>query len=426
MTSLLADLFASLHEDLNEGQKQAARLLNGEDNVFITGGAGSGKSYLLRKFLRGIDPTKIPVLASTGAAAVLIGGRTFHSFFGLGILEGGPDATIERALKDRRLARRLKKMSGFVLDEISMIPGSVLETAERIASLVRDDERPWGGLKMIAVGDFAQLPPITLGKSHRDWAFLNPVWEKSKFQAIQLTEMMRSKEMAFNEILGDVREGIVSDRVKELLDWRSIHEDDEEVEASVLYARKVDVERINLSKLARLSGTSKIFETAYTGDERTQKTLANTAPVPPKLELKKKALVMIRQNDPQGRWVNGSLGHVVSMKSDTLEIELMNGRRIDLEKARFSVMSADGNEIGSATNFPVNLAYAITIHKAQGATLDRVILSLKQLWEPGQAYVALSRVKSSEGLFVDGWEEASIFADPLVKRFHDDIGTNLL
>lgn len=419
MASLLPELLSSLHEDLNPGQRRALRYLADEDNVFITGGAGTGKSYLLKKFLQRVDVTRLPVLASTGAAAVLIGGRTFHSFFGLGIMEGGAAATIERALKDKRVVKRLRQMRGFVLDEVSMIPGTVLEAAEKIARFSRDNSQPWGGAQVIVVGDFAQLPPVNRELRSRDWAFLNPVWERSNFRSIHLTEMMRSKgQDDFNRILADVRVGKLSDELRALLDWRSVLPEDEDFDGAVLYAKKVDVDRINLAKLARLPGESKIFTTEYTGDERAKKIIAAQAPVPEHLELKTNALVMIRQNDPQGRWVNGSLGHVRSMHHDELEVKLLSGGMAYLEKNRFTLLNAEGQETASAKNFPVNLAYAITIHKSQGATLDRIVVSLRQLWEPGQAYVALSRVRSSEGLMIDGWDAKSIFADPQVEKFH--------
>ncbi len=421
MTSLLAGLLQSRTSDLNDGQRHAFAIMHSEDNIFVTGGAGTGKSHLLRQFLSGTDSQKLPVLASTGAAAVLIGGRTFHSSFGLGIMEGGLEATVERASKDRRVARRLKKASSFVLDEVSMIPGSALQAAEQIASRVRQDARPWGGLQAIAVGDFAQLPPISRHSSVRDWAFLNDSWERSNFRCVQLTEIMRSSsDAAFCEVLADVRQGRVSDRVRHLLDWRSALPTDDMPEASVLYARKVDVDRINLAKLAELKGEPRVFETEFSGDEQALKSLRNNLPVPLSLELKKGAFVMFRQNDPQGRWVNGSLGNVSYIGDNAIEVKLSSGRVVETEKAKFSMMDAEGNEVASARNFPLTLAYAITIHKAQGATLDRAIVSLRALWEPGQAYVALSRVKSSEGLIVDGWDERSIFADPAVTAFHQN------
>lgn len=412
----------SLNSDLNKDQKAALRVLNGEDNVFLTGGAGTGKSFLLKRFLKGLDKDKYPVLASTGAAAVLIGGRTFHSFFGLGIMDGGPDQTIERALKDRRVLKRLKNATGFVMDEVSMIPGIVLATAERICSMVRRDPRPWGGLKVIAVGDFAQLPPISFNSSERDWAFLSPAWEHSQFCSVHLTEIMRSRgDSDFCEILSDVRKGLVSDRVRDFLNYRSILPEDEEFKGSVLYARKVDVERINNIKLQKLDGPSQFYNTEYVGEEKFVTSLKKTAPIAPVIELRQGALVMIRQNDPQGRWVNGTLAHVHHLDKFNIELKLFSGRVCDMEKTTFTLLDAEGNIVASAKNYPLSLAYAVTIHKAQGATLDQIVVSLKGLWEPGQAYVAMSRVQEASGLMIDGWDERSIFSDPKVQQFHRNL-----
>jgi len=420
MDSFLPELLGSLNKDLNEGQQDALRHLASEENVFLTGGAGTGKSFLIRRFLKGVDRDKYPILASTGAAAVLIGGRTFHSFFGLGIMDGGPDQTIERALKDRRVVRRLKKASGFMMDEVSMLPGIVIDTAERIACLARNDERPWGGLKVVAVGDFAQLPPVTPNSRHRDWAFLSPAWEKTAFRSVHLHEIMRSRDDAdFCEILSDVRKGMVTERVREFLNFRSVLPDDQEdFQGSVLYARKADVERINSFKLHRLEGESRFYNTEYTGEERFIKNLQKSAPIGPSLELRQGALVMLRQNDPQGRWVNGSLAHINHMDASHIEVKLFSGRVCDIEKTIFTMLDAEGNTVASAKNYPLNLAYAVTIHKAQGATLDQIVVSLRGLWEPGQAYVAMSRVQSASGLMIDGWDERSIFSDPLVQKFH--------
>ena len=130
---------------------------------------------------------------------------------------------------------------------------------------------------------------------------------------------------------------------------------------------------------------------------------------------------MKRLNDPQGRWVNGSLGLIKSIGEDSIKISLLDGPTTDLEKVSFNILNADGKEVASATNFPVNLAYATTIHKAQGLTLDRVAVDLKNLWEPGQAYVALSRVKTREGLYITDWTPSSVKSDPDVSSFNQRV-----
>ena len=173
--------FDGSRKNLSECQRQAFSLLESDHNVFVTGIAGSGKSYLIREFLRHKDPREFPIVATTGAAAILVGGRTFHSFFGLGILEGGVERTVENALRQSRVKKRLKEAQVVVIDEASMLSPEMLEAAEWICRAARKREEPWGGLRIIAVGDFAQLPPVVHGRRERTWAFEHPVWRETQF-----------------------------------------------------------------------------------------------------------------------------------------------------------------------------------------------------------------------------------------------------
>ncbi|MEK7563713.1 MAG: AAA family ATPase, partial [Patescibacteria group bacterium] len=154
-------------------QEKAMEMLRREGNIFLTGAAGTGKSFLLDQYLQRKPTDEFPIVASTGAAAVIVGGRTFHSFFGLGILEGGIEATVQRAMRNRRLILRLQRACCVIIDEISMLSGTTLLAADRIARRARHCNKPWGGLRIIAVGDFAQLPPVTPGNEQKDWAFLH-------------------------------------------------------------------------------------------------------------------------------------------------------------------------------------------------------------------------------------------------------------
>jgi ATP-dependent DNA helicase PIF1 len=400
-------------------QQKAFEALQGKTNVFVTGGAGSGKSFLIRYFLKGKDSKDFPVLASTGAAAVLIGGRTFHSFFGLGIMEGGVEQTVEKAAKNRQVVRRLKKMSGFIVDEVSMLSGPTIRAAEIIARRVRDSELPWGGLRVVAVGDFAQLPPVErAGVQRRGWAFLDPVWEWTGFETHVLRTQTRCRDEEFMKILAKVREGRVPPEVKEYLDAK-LARPDADFEGTRLFPRRDETERYNLSQLAALTTELKEFETIYSGDGRSVETLKKYSPLQDVLRIKEGALVMLRQNDPKGRWVNGSTGRVENIQPHAVKIRLLNGRMIEIEKTSFSLMDAEGNTVAAALNFPLSLAWASTIHKAQGATLDRMMVNLANLWEPGQAYVALSRLTSGADLSIEKWDPRSIKTDPEVLRFYE-------
>lgn len=386
-------------------------------NVFVTGGAGVGKSFLIRHFQRGLDFKEFPMLASTGAAAVLVGGRTFHSFFGLGILEGGPAATVERAVRNRQVVRRLRQIKGMVIDEISMLAGPVLRVAEVIARRARDSELPWGGLRVITVGDFAQLPPVERDPAKGGgWAFLDPVWEWSMFERQHLQTQVRCQDPEYMRVLASIREGIVDDEVTKYLNERT-GPIETEFEGTRLFPRRDQTERFNEMRLADLPGEEKIFETITSGNARGIESLLKQAPIPKTLRLKEGSLVMIRQNDPMGRWVNGSTGHVRRIQPGRLSIELLNGRWVELEKATFSLLDGEGETIAALVNFPVNLAWATTIHKAQGSTLDRMAVDISRLWEPGQAYVALSRLTSGSELRIAKWDPSSIRVDPQVIEF---------
>src|SRR3989338_6674787 len=174
---------------LTSCQTKGLDVLERQGNVFLTGAAGTVKSFLLQRYLAGRPSGSFPIVASTGAAAVLIGGRTFHSFFGLGILEGGYDATVARALRSGKLINRLNRACCVIIDEVSMLSGTTLKVAETVARRARGSNAPWGGLRIIAVGDFAQLPPVTPDNKGKDWAFLHHVWQESDFQPALLSKI---------------------------------------------------------------------------------------------------------------------------------------------------------------------------------------------------------------------------------------------
>lgn len=401
---------------LSPEQADALELLRSGENVFLTGGAGSGKSFLIRQFMKELDSKEMPILASTGAAAVLLGGRTFHSFFGLGIMEGGPDATFQRASNDKRLMSRLRNAEGVIIDEISMIPGQALMIAEALSQRARESKLPWGGLRIITVGDFAQLPPVTQTGA-RDWCFLNPVWEQSGFQNSVLSHNQRVSDNLFLDILSDVRHGLSTERVRDFLN-EHVQDHDEDHPGTRLFGRKLYAEKFNQKKLDELSEEEVTIDSIYFGSEKHIEILMKSAPVPVKLVLKLGCRVMFLQNDPQKRWVNGTRGYVTDISADKITIKKDNGREVQADKVSFALQDAEGNVMASVIQFPLTLAYATTIHKSQGATLDDLWCDLSALWEPGHAYVALSRLRSAQGLHLIGWNPRSIIVDPKVLDFY--------
>jgi len=408
---------------LSPCQKAALKLLESDQNVFLTGVPGSGKSHLIRHYRE--KNLLADVLASTGAAAIQLGGRTFHGYFGLGIGQGGPKLTIERALQNSRLLRRLKKAKTVIIDEVSMLSGVALNTANAICKQVRESTRPWGGIRVIAVGDFAQLPPVNQYDSAKDWAFLCGTWQESGFVPALLRSVLRTDDPKLLSVLGNIRKGIVNQEVAEFLNERSIPISADFMGPRI-FPRRNQVEEHNLKQLNDLGGKVVSFETKYKGVPAYLENAAKNAPIPAILHLKENALVMLRQNDPAGRWVNGSLGTILKITPEKLRIALHSGEEVDVEPTTFTVLDAEDTEVASATNFPVNLAYATTIHKAQGLTLDCAQMDLRMLWEPGQAYVALSRVKNSQGIFVAGWSPSSIRVAAEVLEFDRELEVDSL
>ena len=405
---------------LSDEQQHALDMLRSGENVFLTGGAGSGKSFVIKELTKDLDPKEMPILASTGAAAVLLGGRTFHSFFGLGIMEGGADATYERVSKDAKVLKRLAKVEGCIIDEISMIPGEALMIAEALAQKARASTLPWGGLRMITVGDFGQLPPVTKDGAQRDWCFLNRVWAASGFQVCQLRHNQRVHDSEFLDVLAEIRNGRMNSKVADFLNHHT-KPHNEEHPGTRLFPRRDQSENYNQKKLKEIPEPEHEFDAIFFGDEKFVTTLKKSAPVADKLKLKVGCRVIFLKNDMQKRWVNGTRGIVTDFDKETLTIRKDHGREVSVERMTFSLLDADGNVRASVIQFPVTLAYATTIHKSQGATLDELWCDLSSLWEPGHAYVALSRLRDAGGLHIVRWNPRSFIVDPLVQKFYQNL-----
>lgn len=406
---------------LCEEQINALNQLNSGENVFLTGQAGSGKSFLIREFIKEMGLKDFPILASTGAAAVLVGGRTFHSFFGLGLLEGGPEKVKEKAFKDGKLKKRLSQIEGIIIDEISMIGGEVLNVAEEIARHHRGNNHPFGGLRVIAIGDFAQLPPISKTNS-RDWCFKHSVWERTQFQMAYLKSNHRTEDPDFLKVLNYVREGIFNQEVGQFLQAKTKRHD-ENASGVRLFPFRKQSEDYNLYQLNKIKSDELVIPTIFWGENLKVDKLKHNFPFPEELKLKIGAEIIFTQNDPQKRWINGTQGKVVDFQSHKFVIEKKNGRDVTVDKVQFDFLNGDGEIVVSAVQYPLALGYATTIHKSQGATLDELWCDLGRLWEPGQAYVALSRLKTSQGLNLIKWTPGSIKADRDVLDFYRDIAS---
>lgn len=408
-------------KDLNLTQRFALKkLLEDKDNIFLTGPAGTGKSQVIKIFrqIKAMHQINIPIVASTGAAALLVNGITFNSYFGLGIMSGGKDETINRAMGKRSVCERIIYTDVIIIDEISMISGEVFQAANELCQKIRRNKNLFGGIRVICVGDFAQLGPYSEDESI-DWVFENPAWKKGSFYSIQLKEVMRTKEKDFLSILSKVREGVVDKNVINFLNSKKISKkDSENFKGARIFSRNKEVDSYNQTQLDLIEDREVCLETKFVGEDFAINSLKKNLVIAESIKIKKNALVMLRVNNPKEGYINGTMGHILSLSPGKIIIQRLDGQKISVTPHVFEFRNGAGNLTGAAKNFPITLAWAITIQKSQGASLDLAVMSLERLWLPGQAYTALSRLKSSAGLFITGWDQSSIIADAKVINFY--------
>lgn len=406
--------------ELTALQTDAINLLKSKDNVFISGPAGTGKSFLINHYISNYSP-RTPIVASTGMAAILVGGQTFHSFFGLGRMDLNDSVIIENAKKFFPLVRRISKTRELILDEVSMLPGKAFTLADKICQAVKGNSLPFGGIRVIITGDFFQLPPVIIN-GPSDWVFNTPTWKNLKMTPILLEEILRTKDEEFLKVLQSVRNGEITENVKDFLNKRTLpREKFQDFVGTRIFSRTKSVEEYNKLKFDEIKSEEITLKTTYTGSSENILRLKKNLIIGDNVKIKIGAFVMVRVNNQKKGYINGTLGHMSDHDHLFLKIKTLGGRFIYVEKHTFELKNGDGNVVATATNFPISLAYAITIHKSQGASIDVALMDIRKLWESGQAYTALSRLKSGDGLHLVGWDEKSIRVSPEVIDFYKNL-----
>jgi ATP-dependent DNA helicase PIF1 len=371
---------------LSADQIEAAKLIDeGVGPFFLTGPAGCGKSFLIEHLRK---RRRVSVCATTGIAAQLIRGRTVHSFCGihpnLGVFES------------YTANQRVKNTDILVIDEVSMA------SSELLTQIVQRFEVAEHWPKIVTVGDLLQLPPVSGG-----YVYENPMWET--FKVIRLTTIHRQQDRSFVDALNDLRVGNVSQRVTELVEERRVEA--LPTDCTQLYPHRATVEDTNLARLASLEGEEKRFEWDVIRwkkhkdpqkDAEAFEKMSSKARFPRMLSIKIGARVCMLNNEQNGAWVNGSTGKIVSMEFSRIDVDLDNGRRIEVYPMEEQVYAADEDPSLVVKQYPMMLAWALTAHKSQGMTLDRVGIDLSNHFAPGMTYVALSRCKTKEGLHLIG------------------------
>jgi ATP-dependent DNA helicase PIF1 len=427
---------------MNDKQKEAVSAFLNGDNVFLTGPAGTGKSYTLKEVLIAANQKKLKVgvTATTGSAAHLIGGRTIHSFLSIGLGKGSAYALAANTkMKNKKAAKAIMELNVLFIDEISMLSAELLEKISDYLSILRNCPKPFGGLQVFFIGDFCQLPPVSQN-GESTFCFKSRVWEQLKLKEIHLTESVRHQtDKIFQKVLDEVRWGRCSQETHDLIlsfgsgiDSSSSSHDDvdkktkdkkkkgkekNKLKPTRLYPTNVDVDRINdreLNALIDAGVEARSYSTVY--HHTNSKRWADSSKIAEIVTLCVGAQVVVTWNLNQALGVvNGTRGVVTSIKDGTqVSIALRDGREIAIP----FVTVKDESKV-SISYLPLRLAYALTIHRCQGMTLDCVEVDLgSSIFEFGQAYTALSRVRDAASVHVLDLNCESFRCHPDVLAFY--------
>ncbi len=394
-------------------QGEALAILKTGANVYLTGEPGSGKTHTINEFVEwlrasGIEPS---VTAATGIAATHVAGMTLHSWSGIGIAEHLSRADVDRISSREHVAKRIAKAKVLIIEEISMLSATTFEMADKICREVRRVDKPLGGLTVVLVGDFFQLPPVSRGRDV-EFAYESSVWRDLNLITCYLTEQYRQDDTDFLEVLSAIRSGEVEEAHHGRLMARHTDSSALPPDAPKLFSHNADVDRINAAELAKIPGAAKKFKMSSKGKDSLVEGLMRGCLSPEVLELKEGAAVMFTKNSPQGRFVNGTLGIVSGWGADGLPIvKTKNGLRISTEPMEWQVQ-VEGKVKASVAQIPLRLSYAMTVHKSQGMSMDAAIIDLSKAFEYGQGYVALSRVRRLSGVYLTGLNKRALEVHP--------------
>lgn len=423
-------------------QRAALARINEGRNVFVTGPAGTGKSSVtVEAIRRRLGDRSLKVCATTGVAALNLRDKlqamfgehvdtsTLYRWAGiaLGPKPGQEFADYLKFMRSRGRSfdgakARIRGTKTLIIDEVSMLPGRIIEFVDYVCREVRGDPRPFGGIQVIAVGDFLQLPPVS--KTGRyDWAFQSPVWDALEFSNVTLREVHRQDDPDFVSILNQFREGTVTKAGAAILKKRVAVFP----KASILrlFTHNTQVDKWNSYQLGTIDSHEHVFHANGTGPKDEVEWLQKNLVTPTELKIKVGARVMVTANLPSGDGdtlaaANGDMGTVLGWDAESVRVRLDSGATLSIEPHEWDFDPTNEKETGVFIQFPLRLAWACTIHKSQGLTLDSALIDIRAARDPGQAYVAISRVKSLAGLHLKDWFQG-MFISPQAKDFHRKI-----
>lgn len=394
-------------------QKEALEILKMGRNVLITGAAGSGKTHLLNqyiKYLRHLDMAA-GITASTGIAATHLGGMTIHAWSGIGIRDKLFRDDFDYLFSRPSLRKRIEEAKVLIIDEISMLHHFQLDMVDQVARELKNNEAPFGGLQVILCGDFFQLPPVARqGEEPACFAYHSQAWEGLKMVICYLEEQHRQKDDIYLKILNAIRDNSVSAEHKNYLQSRFGAQPSINIKPTKLYSHNCDVDAENNRELNCLPGKIFQYQMAKRGRKKLTETLAKSCLAPEVLRLKRGAKVMFVKNNFEKGYVNGTLGIVSACNDSAIQVKTISGRTIDAGLANWT-LEDNGAVKAELTQYPLRLAWAITVHKSQGMSLDAAEIDLSNSFEKGMGYVALSRLKNLEGLALKGLNQMALMVN---------------
>jgi len=413
-------------------QEDALKILKMGHNVFLTGEPGSGKTHIVNEYVdylraHGIEPA---ITASTGISATHIGGLTIHSWAGIGIKQELDARELKKIATTNYITKRVKRAKVLIIDEISMLSSKTFSVVDAVCKAIKDSDEPFGGMQVVLVGDFFQLPPIVksapkepesqmslMKEPDGRFAYDSQAWKKAKLITCYLTEQHRQDDPHFLDVLSAIRKDTFDARHLQQIEARKIDYETAPATAPKLFSYNMDVDRVNNEILGQLKGEEKSFGMFSQGPEPLVLALKKGCLSPESLSLKIGASVMFTKNNVKEGFVNGTLGVVEDFAKETHEpiIKTRDGRKINVEMMDW-VIEEDGKVRAKVSQLPLRLAWAITVHKSQGMSLDEAVMDLGSVFEYGQGYVALSRVRRFSGLHLLGFNDHAFKVNPEVLK----------
>ena len=403
---------ANRHGAKMDQELALAILLSGR-SALLTGAAGTGKTYLLNTFIAQARKRgkKVSVTATTGLAATHLGGNTIHSWSGIGVSDHLPNNFFERLSKTRRDV--ISKTDVLIIDEISMLHDFRLDMIDKVLRTVRENDQPFGGIQLVMSGDFFQLPPVNRpNEQGGGFVVYSDAWQELRPAVLYLERQYRQNDDRLLEILTALRTGDVRRRhVEALLARTKIEPPDGDI--TELHTVNVDVDDINIQKLAELPGEERSYQQTTTGSKIYVENLQRSVLAPENLAIKLGALVMAVKNSPQKLYANGSIGTVVDFEplTEYPVVEFRDGRRVTMVPDVWELRDGERKR-ASISQVPLRLAWAITVHKSQGMTLDAAKIDLRKAFVEGMGYVALSRVRDLDNLYLYGINRRALEVSP--------------